>query len=185
MYVYLLTNKLNGKYYVGKTKKKDLQKYFTFKKWCAKKGGNYHRMPVIAAIAKYGWDSFTVDVLSIVDTEEQVNDLECLWIVLLNSRNPDIGYNIAIGGGRVCAPLSEATKDKISAANKGRKPKGYIRTDLHRQQLRDRMKGNNIGTKFTSETARLAMINETPENKTKRIAGIQAAWDRKRGITGG
>jgi hypothetical protein len=44
------------------------------------------------------------------------------------------------------------------------------------------MMGNRLGTKFTSESARLAIKNETPENKAKRIAGIQRAWDRRRGI---
>jgi hypothetical protein len=42
--------------------------------------------------------------------------------------------------------------------------------------------GNTIGNKFTSESARQARLAETPERKRKRIAGIQRAWDRRRGI---
>jgi group I intron endonuclease len=182
MYVYLLTNNINGKYYVGQTKKNDLQKYFTFKKWCAT-SGNYYKMPIISAIAKYGWENFTVDVLAEPQTKEQMDNLERVWIVLLDSRNPDLGYNIAAGGSGIGIAHSQETKDKIGLANKGRKPKGYIRTELHKQQLRDRMQGNKVGKKFTSESARLAIMCETPENKAKRIAGIQRAWDRRRGIT--
>lgn len=184
MYVYLLTNKINGKYYIGKTKKNDLCKYFVFKRWCAKKGGHYHRMPIIAAIAKYGWESFIVEILGTAETEENLNELEQLWIILLNSRDPEIGYNIAIGGGRVCAPLSEETKAKIGAANKGRKPKGYVRTDLHRQQRKDAMKGNTLGKKFVSGTSANYILNETPEQKTIRSASIKAAWARRKLLKG-
>lgn len=182
MYIYLLTNKVNGKYYVGQTKKKNLQKYFIFKRWCARVGKKTN-MPIVKAIAKYGWDNFIVDILAIPETPEQMNDLERIWIILLNARDPEFGYNLCIGGGKGQLTLSEEWKAKIGAANKGRKPRGYVRTELHRQQLRDRMKGNSLGTKFTSESGRLAILNETPENKAKRIAGIQRSWDRRRGIT--
>jgi len=168
---------VNGKYYVGQTKKKDLHKYFTFKKWCARTGRSNH-MPVIYAIAKYGWENFTVDILALPKTMEQMNDLERAWIIVLNSRNPELGYNLAIGGGKVCIPLSEETKAKIGAANKGRKPKGYIRTELHRQQLRDRMKGNKVGKKITAEVVRQWRKNETNEQKQIRYSALKRAWDR-------
>ena len=160
MYIYLLTNKVNGKYYVGQTKKKNLQKYFIFKRWCARVGKKTN-MPIVKAIAKYGWDNFIVDILAIPETPEQMNDLERIWIILLNARDPEFGYNLCIGGGKGQLTLSEEWK----------------------AQLRDRMKGNSLGTKFTSESGRLAILNETPENKAKRIAGIQRSWDRRRGIT--
>jgi hypothetical protein len=137
-------------------------------------------------MAKYGVDSFSTEVLATASSSEWLDYLEVLWIMLLDSRNPEVGYNIHAGGGKgaLGQVMSAEQKAKIGAANKGRKPKGYVRTELHRQQRRDAMKGNKLGTKFTSESARQAILNETPTNKAKRIAGIQAAWDRKRGIKG-
>jgi len=183
MFVYLLYNKINGKYYVGKTVSINLNRYLSVKRWAARHRKNYP-MPIVRAMAKYGIDNFSVDILAVPNGREELGNLERIWILFLDSRNPKLGYNVWPGGdiGRLGIPCSEEAKKKIGAANKGRKPMGYIRTELHRQQLRDRMMGNRLGTKFTSESARLAIKNETPENKAKRIAGIQRAWDRRRGI---
>lgn len=154
MYVYLLTNKVNGKYYVGKTVNKNLRRYLvTQKVWRAKAGRFVGGMPIIMAIAKYGWDNFIVNVISTATSQEQLNNLERLWIIVLNARDSTVGYNIAVGGGIVGVPCSDVAKAKISAANKGRKPVGYIRTDEHRKQLSDRMQGNKIGRKITPEIA--------------------------------
>lgn len=169
MYVYLLTNKENGKYYVGKTNHKNLNSYLSTKRCFAKKKVNVG-MPVVKAMSEFGVDKFIVDVLATPNSTEDLDNLEKVWIILLDARNPELGYNVCLGGGtgRTGVKTSEETKARIGAANKGRKPKGYIRTELHRQQLRDRMKGNNVGVKFTSESAKQAALNMTVEQRKER-----------------
>lgn len=180
MQVYLLTNLINGKYYVGKTVNPNLRQYLTNNKfWAATsdKGKKYwHRMPIIAALRKYGIENFTAEVLTRATNDDELNMFERLWITALDSRNPAIGYNLSAGGEGMRFPKSEDAKRKIGLANKGRKPKGYKRTELHLQQRRDAMKGNNIGIKITPETAKKWKAAETVEQKTARYAAIKASW---------
>jgi group I intron endonuclease len=179
MYVYLLTNKVNGKYYVGKTVHRNLNSYLSVKRWAARHG-KFQGMPVVCAMAKYGVDNFSVDVLAVAYTPEELDELERLWIIALNSRDTAIGYNVNLGGsaGRLGMPCSEEHKIRIGAANRGRKPKGYVRTEEHRRQLRERMRGNKIGKKITPEMVAMWKATETPETKRKRHAAIKAEWDR-------
>jgi group I intron endonuclease len=144
MQIYCLENKVNGKCYVGKTVSDNLHDYLSVKRW-AVKHGKHLGMPVIRAISKYGWDNFETKVLATAETEEELNNLERLWIILLNTRAA--GYNVTAGGdvSRTGMKNSPEHNARIGAANKGRKPAGYIRTEEHRQQLRDRMRGNELG----------------------------------------
>ena len=125
-----------------------------------------------------------MDILARPLVREELDLAERLWIILLNSRNPAVGYNVSAGGdaSRLGAKNSIEHNQKIGAANKGRKPKGYVRTDLHRKQLRDRMLGNDKGVKITPETAIAWKAAETPEQKAKRHAAIKASWDRRKGV---
>jgi len=171
MFIYKLTNRMNGKIYVGKTTHKNLNSYLSNKRCLARQGKHSH--PVVAAMSKYGVDNFTVEVLSTTEAAEWCDYLEVLWIMLLDSRNPEVGYNVHAGGGKGALghAMSEEHKLKIGAANKGRKPKAYVRTEEHKQQLRDRMKGNNVGRKITSEQAAEWRAKEDPMDR--------AEWSKK------
>ena len=143
MLVYLLTNQVNGKYYVGKTVSFKLHKYLSNKRWHARQDATVGRNePLIRAMRKYGVESFSEEILSIGRDKEHLSLLEKLWIILLDSRNPEVGYNILSGGENQYQPTcSEDTKRKISLANKGRKPKPYVRTEEHKRQTSLRFKG--------------------------------------------
>jgi group I intron endonuclease len=184
MKIYLLTNKVTGKYYVGKTVARSLNGYLSVKRWAARHG-KHQNMPVVRSIAKHGWESFSVDVLAVAATKGQLNNLERLWIITLNARDPQVGYNLSAGGaGNGGGPMSAETKAKIGAANKGRKPKGYVRTEQHIQQLRDRMQGNALGEKFTAGNAATYILNETPEQKAYRGSKIKESWARRKSLKG-
>jgi group I intron endonuclease len=180
VFVYLIENVVNGKYYVGKTVHHNLNSYLSVKRWAARH--NIKSAPIVSAMSEYGIDSFEVSVLGTAPTSDQLNELERLWIILLNARDPNIGYNVCVGGstGRLGLTTSEETKKKIGLANKGRKPKGYVRTELHRQQLRDRMMDNTIGVKITPEIAVQWKAAETNNQKQARYASIKASWDRRK-----
>ena len=112
--IYKITNTLNGKFYVGKTKQK-LSRRITQHKYDSKKGS----LGLGAAIRKYGWENFTVEVIETCPIDK-LNEREIFFIAELDCKSPN-GYNLTDGGdgGRGLSPNKE-TRDKISAKLKGR-----------------------------------------------------------------
>lgn len=112
--IYKITNTLNGKSYIGKTRQ-GLGRRITQHKYDSKRGS----LGIGAAIRKYGWENFTVEVLEECPIE-LLNEREIFWIAELNSKAPN-GYNLTDGGdgGRGCSPSAE-TRAKLSAKMKGR-----------------------------------------------------------------
>jgi GIY-YIG catalytic domain-containing protein len=87
--IYIHINKTNGKVYVGQTKN-------TYHRWRS----GYKQQPYFRkAINKYGWDGFyhTV-VIDGIESQEKLNNLEKLWIILLQATDRDCGYNLVPGG---------------------------------------------------------------------------------------
>ena len=89
--IYKITCLVSGKIYVGRTQQK-LSKRIYKHKYEAKRG----RPGVDAAIAKYGWENFTVEVIETCPID-QLNDREIFWIRELDSKAPN-GYNLTDGG---------------------------------------------------------------------------------------
>lgn len=105
--IYLLTNKINNKIYIGQTWLKTLAKRF------GPEGSNYKNSTYLySAIQKYGHNNFEYTLLAEVETQEEADKLERQYIEQYNSRDNDIGYNIKEGGSAGCH--SEETKLKIS-----------------------------------------------------------------------
>ena len=105
--IYKITNTLNGKIYIGKTKQK-LDRRMTQHKCDSKKGS----LGIGAAIRKYGWENFMVEVIEECSVEK-LNEREIFWIAELNSKAPN-GYNLTDGGEGLINP-SEETRAKMSA----------------------------------------------------------------------
>lgn len=66
-----------------------------------------------AAIAKYGWEIFTVEVLETCPVSK-LNEREIFFIAVLNTKAPN-GYNMTDGGDGGGSNPSEETRAKISA----------------------------------------------------------------------
>jgi group I intron endonuclease len=136
MHIYLVTNLINGKMYVGQTVKEVKERWRIHLK-CARTG---YRNRLYGAIRKYGPEAFVAEGLTECDNQEQLNALEEMWIILLDTKNPEVGYNMTSGGDgcsgysfskasrtkmRLSAlgrKASQATRDALSKAHKG-KPK--------------------------------------------------------------
>ena len=101
-YVYLTTNSVNGKIYVGQKK----SSVFLGNKYL----GSGVRLK--SAIKSYGKEAFIVEMIDIAEDQEQLNEKEIYWIEYYNSTNLEIGYNISFGGGQL---------DGFEAWNKGTK----------------------------------------------------------------
>jgi group I intron endonuclease len=177
MQVYLITHKESGKTYVGKTVMENLHGYLSVKRWQVNRK-KVRGMPIISAILKYGWDAFDIQSVATCETKDELNGLERLWIAVLDSTNT--GYNLCHGGeGPMGRSVSQETRDKIGAANRGKKrtTPAYARTEKHRQQLRDRMQGNKIGIGNANATRSLVTMSpEQRKARSKRATDVR--WGR-------
>ncbi len=122
--IYKLTNKINGKPYVGQTTRTPEERFIDHKH-C--KTSNIGR-----AIRKHGEKNFTIEVLEECETREQLNEREKFWIAFFNSKVPN-GYNCTDGGesGWKIAdalggiPKSTAHREKLSAKKMGENNPNY------------------------------------------------------------
>lgn len=87
--IYKITNKINGKYYIGQSK--NIEKRMIYHKWDSKKKDK-KEWPLYRDINKYGIDNFTVEVLEEC-SEEELNDKEFYYINKYDATNPNKGYN--------------------------------------------------------------------------------------------
>lgn len=106
--VYIHTNKINNKVYIGQTCDKPT------KRWKNGKGyiNNKHFWN---AICKYGWENFNHIIFAENLTKEAACKMEKLLIALYNATDKNKGYNNA-PGGETCAGVvrSEETRRKLS-----------------------------------------------------------------------
>jgi len=104
--IYLVTNNLNGKQYVGQTIV------------ASEKRG--HGKLCTAAYRKYGKENFSYDVIcGGIDNRPTLNFIEKFWIKVMDCRVPN-GYNIEHGGSSK-DKVSDETREKLRKANTGKK----------------------------------------------------------------
>lgn len=106
-YIYLTTNKINNKQYIGK---KVFDKYAH---WC-----NYLGSGVVLkkAIEKYGNNNFDVQIIEYCFNEQDACQKERYWIEKYNAVYSDNFYNIAQGGdgGNVISGYTEEQRQQLS-----------------------------------------------------------------------
>lgn len=93
-YIYIITNKVNNKQYVGKTIQ-SVQERFSEHLYRLKYG-NHNHLPLYAAFVKYGIDNFVIEEKEEVAIEN-LDTQESFWIKELNTLAPN-GYNLTLGG---------------------------------------------------------------------------------------
>jgi hypothetical protein len=132
MIVYLTTNLVNNKKYIGIDTKNNLE-YFG--------SGLY----IKKAIKKYGKENFRKEVLEICENKEDLLNSEIKWILFYDAVNSKDFYNIHPGGqgGDIRTFLTEEEEklwcDNISKGKKGLK-KGVPLSDLNKAGISDGLK---------------------------------------------
>ncbi len=142
MIIYKVTNKKNGKLYIGQTTQSLVERWWQH---CHRSPSQKSRSCLYSAIKKYGEDSFVVEQIDMAESLEELNFKEIIYIKALNTLSPN-GYNMHLGGdARAC---HEETKEKISATLKGRKIENRWtggnrspRTDAQKAALSAKIKG--------------------------------------------
>lgn len=118
-YIYKITNKINGKSYIGKTNN-------LIRRWNEHKSGKGGTAILSKAFIKYGINNFLFEKLIRIQSKK-IDKLNCIlsalekyYIRKLNTFHD--GYNATIGGdGTSNYHHSDITKKKISLANRGKK----------------------------------------------------------------
>jgi len=141
--IYKVTNKLNGKFYIGKSK--DIEKrWYGYKKF---HGQSKRTSLLLKAIQKYGVKNFLFEVIEECFFE-QLNEREKFWIEKLQAQNKNIGYNRMAGGDGGFTwnkKTNPQAAEKTSNAIKESWKKNYEK--MYDAAKRNFKKGNpNIGT---------------------------------------
>lgn len=118
-FIYMISNNINGKIYIGKTIDPD-KRWRRHRNRAASNDKRYcyyiHR-----ALNKYGWRNFTFEVIEQHQNKKDQNEAEKFWIAYYKFIGAQV-YNLTNGGegcdGRV---VSEETRRKISIAHLGMK----------------------------------------------------------------
>ena len=140
-FIYKITNRINGKIYIGKHSTNRLN-------------DGYMGSGVIIkqAIKKYGVSNFSKFILCFCHDEESLNRAEINYISAYDSLNKNVGYNLTYGGDGVI-PTDE-TRKIMSEVHKGKNHteetrmrmsevrKGKHHSEEHRRKLGEAHKGN-------------------------------------------
>ena len=187
--IYLITNLLNGKKYVGQTRQ-------TFKRRMTehKRDSNRNRPGIETAIKKYGWENFKAEIIETCPVE-LLNEREIFWIAELNSKYP-IGYNLTDGGdgGRGFSPSAE-TRKKISdkmkdrpAHNKGKRHTAEARAKMSAAQKaignvppswKGKKRKHSLETRLKI-SATLKGTHHSEESRAKMSVSQKAHWAKKK-----
>ena len=162
MRIYKITNKINGKIYIGKHEgtESDYERYM---------GSG---LLIRRAYEKYGVDNFIKETLEICEKKEILEEREKYWIKKYNSQNKEIGYNITEGGtgGDTLSnhPDIKIIVEKISKAGKGR-----VFTEEHRKKLSKSSLGNTKGKSNKG-------IKKSQDHIEKLRQAAKKQWERQR-----
>lgn len=126
MIIYLITNKVNGKRYIGKTSRDLELRWKEHQRAAAKEDPDFY---IARSIRYHGVDNFTVKMVQRCESEEALVEAEKAWIRDLGTHGP-AGYNLTDGGeglsGWVATEearrnMSEAAKNRAPASEEHRK----------------------------------------------------------------
>lgn len=138
--IYKITNLVNNKVYVGQAI--DLEKRLSEHRFSLL--GNRHiNKHLQNAWNKYGEENFKFEVIEVC-SEDKLTEREQYWIDYYGGMNSNNNYNQREASSK--GHLSEESKQKMSISQLGHLVKAETR-----QKMRNRMLGNNYGSKVMQE----------------------------------
>lgn len=119
--IYLITNKINGKIYIGRTTtslKKRWSEHLACGKYWEKYYPNKTRTYLYNAMLKHSIDNFTIKEIDKANNFEEMVKMETDYILKYKSSDPSIGYNLSLGEyGDGVEHIVESTRKKMSIAS--------------------------------------------------------------------
>ena len=161
-FVYITTNLINGKQYIGQHKGDGSDNYL----------GSGDRL--IIAIKKYGKHNFKREIIEFANSVEELNELERYYITLANAVKSEDFYNIANGGyvnphngeenGMFGKHHTLEAKNKMSKTKKEiyANPNHYIHSKEYSMKMSEITKGKKngmSGKRHTEESKNKMSVN--------------------------
>jgi group I intron endonuclease len=177
--VYVATSP-SDKSYVGQTTQGSVKRWKDHVRHSRLANHPDFRYPFACALRKHGADAFQTQVLSIARNKEELDNLEKIWIILLNTR--EAGYNITAGGEGHPMPHTPESIAKMSANRKGKcmgnKNAAVARTPEFKAHVslihRGRKKPEGFGEKIRQARTGVKRPDVTAANN-RRWAAVRAA----------
>lgn len=145
--VYIHTNKVNQKKYVGITSTSVIERWHHGHGYLTKKKDGSFCQPAMAyAVLKYGWEGFSHEVIAENLTMEEASQMEKELIEKYQSNNKHFGYNIKEGG--IDGLPSE---ESIQKALQTRLKNGYH----HSEETKKKISESNMGKTHTDSSKEL------------------------------
>ena len=191
--IYLIKNTVNNKCYVGQTINDPtirIREHF--------QSANNGSKLIKQAMAKYGHDAFTFEIIHNGVLDFMLDDLEIEAIKKYNTISPN-GYNLD-GGGNLNKIVSESTRRKTSEALRKRSPESYRKLaeklrgrpcpEHVKQKISKSLKGNQNGLGNTPPNKGVPMsdaqrrtISETCKGRTSPMKGKKHSAETRRKIS--
>lgn len=175
--VYVHTNKVNGKKYVGITCREPEVRWQNGKAY-------KHNVYFTNAIQKYGWENFKHEVLLTNETLEFANKVEKCLIKAYKCKIPN-GYNMTDGGdGTPGHILSDESKQKMSKSLKERYKNGLKAWNCGlpaTEKQRERLRNASLNRVFSEETRK--KLSEARKGKKPGNAGKPLSKETKEKIS--
>ena len=137
--IYKIENKINHKVYIG-------QSVDIYSRWynhkCSLRNGTHYNLHLQCAWNKYGEENFDFSIIAEC-TEEDLNQVEMMYISNYQSYKSEFGYNLTLGGeGSV---PNDETREKFSRANAGENNPmfGKCHTDETKKKISVALSGEN------------------------------------------
>jgi group I intron endonuclease len=160
MELYKLTNKLNGKSYIGATIQ-GMRQRMKEHQYQAKYNAKF---AISQAIREFGMEAFDLEILAEADSYEELMQMEKDAIREYGTMHPN-GYNKCLGG-RGCPGHQKSLEVRMAVAARTR---GRVLSEEHREAIRQAQIGNQhaLGNRFTSPVKGIPL---SPEVKAKMSA---------------
>ena len=142
-YIYKITNIINNKIYIGKTKETIDSRY---KRHIYDIEHHKTKSLLYDAMKKYGIDSFKVEQIDVATDQDELNKKEIYWISFYNSTDHEKGYNLTTGG-EVKKEMSLESRKRMSESHKNKPSNrlGKHHTEETKKKISEAMTGKRIG----------------------------------------
>ena len=168
--VYKITNKVDGKTYVGQAK--------SFKKRSgehlrALRSNTHWNTHLQASFNKNGFENFTIDIIEHVEHLDKLTEREQHWVDYYKCYEDDKGYNFQRDVRNPWyGPMSDETKKKLSLAHTGKKlTKDHIKRIVdgragyvHSEETKRKISKSHIGIHVGYKSPRAVEIEKYNKN---------------------